>query len=176
MLSSALMVNYDYSDLDFNKVILQAFIHEIGESVIGDLTQFDISKEAKRKIEYEAVHGILSELKDGEKLEQLYLDFDERKSKEGMFTHLVDKAQCDLKSKKYDEEGCVDLNHQDGNKTMEDDLVKKLLNEYHSWSKMWMMFGLKKYEYDNNFKSLLCYAMENKILEEQVYDMSLEMR
>ena len=40
-------------------------IHELGETVIGDLTQFQISREEKERIEHEAVHKILSGLIDG---------------------------------------------------------------------------------------------------------------
>ena len=43
-----------------------------------------------------------------------------------MFAYQCDKLECDLQSKLYDEEGCVDLNKQEGNDLLENELVKKL--------------------------------------------------
>ena len=42
-------VEYQY-DIDVMKVIFMLAIHELGETVIGDLTMFQISKEEKEKI------------------------------------------------------------------------------------------------------------------------------
>lgn len=47
MLAIAMKSEYSY-DIDIMKVILMLAVHELGETVIGDLTQFDISKEEKR--------------------------------------------------------------------------------------------------------------------------------
>ena len=113
-----------------------------------------------------AVHEILCNLNDGSKLEELYLEFDERSSDEGMFTHLVDKLQCDLKCKKYDEEGCVDLDYQPGNKTLDVDIVKQLLDELHSWSKMWLRFGQIMYNYDDNIMAVSDYAFNHSFYNE----------
>jgi len=47
MLAASMLINYNYN-VDFDKVILLAAIHEIGEAKIGDLTQFDIGKQEKK--------------------------------------------------------------------------------------------------------------------------------
>ena len=64
MLAIAMKSEYSY-DIDIMKVILMLAVHELGETVIGDLTQFDISKEEKEIIEHEAVSKILSGILDG---------------------------------------------------------------------------------------------------------------
>ncbi len=51
MLAIAMKSEYSY-DIDIMKVILMLAVHELGETVIGDLTQFDISKEEKEIIEH----------------------------------------------------------------------------------------------------------------------------
>lgn len=66
-------------------------IHELGETVIGDLTQFQISRDEKEKIEHQAVHKILSELIDGKQIEELFLEFDAHESKEAQFAYQCDK-------------------------------------------------------------------------------------
>lgn len=48
MLAIAMKSEYHY-DVDIAKVILMLAIHELGETIIGDLTQFQISKDDKEK-------------------------------------------------------------------------------------------------------------------------------
>ena len=98
---------YQY-DIDLLKVILMLAVHELGETIIGDLTQFEIDDHEKKRIEREAVHKILMGLVDGSKIEQLFLEFDDHQTKEAMFAFQCDKLECDLQSKLYDEEKCVD--------------------------------------------------------------------
>lgn len=167
MLAIAMKSQYEY-DIDIMKVILMLAIHELGETVIGDLTQFQITKEEKEKLEHQAVSDILGGLIDGDKIKELFLEFDARNTKESIFAYQCDKLECDLQSKLYDEEGCVDLNDQDGNKTMDNLVVKKLLNEGNSWSEMWLKFGQKVYPYDNNFKAVSNYAIENELTNKKI--------
>lgn len=67
MLAIAMKSEYNY-DVDIEKVIYMLAIHELGETIIGDLTQFQITKEEKEKIEHEAVHSILNGLIDGKEI------------------------------------------------------------------------------------------------------------
>ena len=95
MLAIAMKSEYKY-DVDIMKVIYMLAVHELGETVIGDLTQFQISKEEKEKMEHEAVHRILNGLLDGNQIEELFLEFDEHNTKESMFAYQCDKLECDL--------------------------------------------------------------------------------
>jgi putative hydrolase of HD superfamily len=162
MLAIAMHSEYEY-DLDLSKVIFMLAIHELGEAIIGDLTLFQISKEEKMKIEHEAVHAILKKLVSGNQIEELFLEFDLHKTKEAMFAYQCDKLQCDLQSKCYDQEHSVDLENQESNKTFSDPQVQKLLQAGNSWSDMWMKFGLNRYPYDENFRAVSNYAMQNGI-------------
>lgn len=162
MLAIAMKSEYQY-DVDIMKVIFMLAIHELGETIIGDLTQFQISKDEKIKIEHDAVKEILSNLLEEKQIEELFLEFDSHKTKEAMFAYQCDKLECDLQSKLYDEEGCVDLNHQENNKTMDNKLVKQLLQEGNSWSEMWLKFGQSIYPYDDNFIAVSNYALNNNI-------------
>lgn len=162
MLVIAMHSEYQY-DLDIVKVVFMLAIHELGETVIGDLTQFQISKAEKEKLEHEAVHKILEGLLDGETIEELFLEFDSHSTKEAMFAYQCDKLECDLQCKLYDEEGAVDLSKQEGNKTMNNDAVKALLDDGASWSTMWLKFGQQTYPYDDNFRAVSNFAINNKI-------------
>ncbi len=162
MLAIAMKSEYQYN-IDIMKVIFMLAIHELGEAVIGDLTQFQISKDEKQKLEHEAVSRILNGLLDGEQIGQLFLEFDAHETKEAIFAYQCDKLECDLQCKLYDEDGCVDLNNQDGNDTMKNATVQKLLKDGSSWSSMWLQYGQYVYQYDENFKAVSDYALNNTI-------------
>ena len=84
MLAIAMKSEYEY-DIDLTKVIFMLAIHELGEIIIGDLTQFQITKDEKIKLEHKAVHDILDSLISGEEIEKLFLEFDEKKTPEANF-------------------------------------------------------------------------------------------
>lgn len=162
MLAIAMKSEYGY-DIDIMKVIYMLAIHELGETVIGDLTLFQISKEEKETIEHEAVSKILDGLLDKDYIKELFLEFDSHKTKESIFAYQCDKLECDLQSKLYDIEGCVDLNDQEGNTTINSPLVKELLDNGDGFSDMWLKFGQKKYPYDDNFRSVSSYMIGNNL-------------
>lgn len=163
MLALAMKSEYQY-DIDIMKVIFMLAVHEIGETVIGDLTRFQIGEDEKEKMEHEAVHKILGGLLDGPRIEALFLEFDAHETPEALFAYQCDKLECDLQCRLYDEEGCVDLNRQEGNATMDDPLVKELLDSGASWSEMWLKFSQRNYPYDGNFRAVSEYAMSRKLL------------
>ena len=172
-LAIAMYSNYkDDYDLDFNKVLLMLTIHETEEIFIGDLTQFEISKEEKAKMGHVAVHQIFNNILNAKDLESLVLEFDERKTNEAKFAYFCDKLECDIQSKIYDEEGCIryntdgsiDMNYQIDNPVLKSDLVNDLLNDGDSFSQMWIDFGQKRYDYDKNFLSVSNYARNNTLL------------
>ena len=162
MLAIAMKSEYKY-DIDLEKVILMLAVHELGEIIIGDLTPFQITKDNKIKIEHEAVHNILKDLLDGEIIENLFLEFDERKTPEAKFSYQCDKLECDLQAKLYKD--AVDLNNQEDNISFHDERVQNLLNEYGDWSTMWLKFYQKYGPYDENFMAVSEYAVNNDISE-----------
>lgn len=162
MLAIAMKSEYQY-DIDIMKVIFMLAIHELEEIIIGDLTQFQITKEDKIKMGHEAVNNILDGLLDKELIINLIFEFDERKTDEAIFAYYCDKLECDLQSKLYDEEGCVDLTNQEGNSTFNDYRVQQLLKDSKSWSDMWLMFGQNNYNYDKHFVDVSNYAKNNNI-------------
>lgn len=162
MLAIAMKSEYGY-DVNIMKVIYMLAIHDLGEIIIGDITQFEMSSEEKKQIEHQAVHSILGGLLDGQEIEELFLEFDERKTKEAVFAYQCDKLEGDLQTKLYGEDNLVDISNQQGNKVMENELVKKLLEEGNDWEEMWLKFGQIVYPYDDNFKAVSTYALEHKI-------------
>ena len=162
MLAIAMKSEYNY-DVDISKVILMIAIHELWETIIWDLTEFQISREEKEKIEHEAVHKILSDLVDGEDIEKIFLEFDSHKTKEANFAYQCDKLECDLQCKLYDEEWCVDLTKQKSCNAAENEKVQQLLKENKTWSDMWLQYDSENIPYDENFLAMIKYAQNHKI-------------
>ena len=161
MLAIAMFSEYEY-DIDIFKVIYMLAIHELGETIIGDLTPFEITKSEKIEIEHKAVHNILSKLLKSQEIEDLFLEFDAKETKESIFANQCDRLECDLQCKLYDEERCVDLNNQANNVSIKNPEVQELLKN-NSWSEVWLKFWQKHCNYDKNFMSVSCYALENDI-------------
>ena len=162
MLAIAIKHEYNY-DVDLLKVIFMLAIHESEEIFIGDLTQFDISREEKLDIGHKAIHNIFENILDGYLIEEVITEFDEMKTKESIFAYQCDKLECDLQAKVYDEEGCVNLDKT--NIIIKDETVNSLLNSGLSFGQMWLEFGLQTYPYDENFKKISNFAKKNKILK-----------
>lgn len=156
------MQNVYYYNVDLFKVIMMLAVHELEETVIGDLTQFDISKEEKKKIGEKAVEDIFDVFELKQSIKDLILEFDERKTDEAKFAYMCDKLECDIQCKLYDEENCVDV-EDPRHKVLGNERVKNLLKEGKNWSEMWMSFGREHYPYDKNFRSISEYAEKNNI-------------
>ena len=147
-LAIAMWSQYEY-DIDFKKVIFMLAVHELEEIIIGDLTQFDISREEKMKKGIVAVDKILEGMLKKNEIRALIVEFDERKTKESLFAFQCDKLECDIQCKLYDES------------------VQNHMKSGKSWSSMWLEFGRERYNYDSNFSEVSFYVENNIIGSEK---------
>ena len=163
MLAIAMWSEYKY-DIDIKKVVTMLAVHEMEETIIGDITMFQKTREEKLKVGHEAVVSIFKKLSNAEDIKNLIFEFDERKTAEAKFAYFCDKLECDIQAKLYDEQKCVDLKSQENNKTAKNENVKNLLDDGMTWSEMWMTLGEQRYNYDENFHNVLQCAKNNKML------------
>lgn len=88
------------------KVLEMLLMHEIGETIIGDISMIEEDYQEKKKREKEAVRKQLECL--GEELAEYYFslwqEFEERKTRDAELAYFIDKLDAVLKSKQYDEE------------------------------------------------------------------------
>ena len=164
MLAIAMYSEFEYR-LDISKVLTMLAVHELEETVIGDLTLFEIDKKSKNELGHEAVKKILSNLVKGEKIDKLIIEFDERKSPESQFAFFCDKLEGDLQCKLYDEQNCVNLKTSFNKYTKDNLKVKEAFEKEKSWSGAWLYFGQERYKYDENFLKVSNYAKNNNILK-----------
>lgn len=161
-LAIAMASQYEY-DIDLYKVIFMLSVHELEEILIGDLTEWDVNKEDKMNQGHKAISTILSGLLSGKQIEELILEFGERKAKEALFAYHCDKLECCIQCKLYDEEGCVDLNNQEGNNIYNTTVIQELLDREKTWSRMWLEYDRSKFVKDANFEEVLDYVKNNSI-------------
>ena len=165
MLALAMYSEYKY-ELDIKKVIFMLAIHELEETIIGDLTFKQISSEDKKIIGHEAVEKILSGLLSGEEIKEIIYEFDEGITEEAKFAYHCDKLECDLQCKLYDEAGCVRYEDQMHSDNHREDIMEALRTGTSTWSYHWLSYDRPKYLDDDNFLSVLDYAIDNKISKE----------
>jgi putative hydrolase of HD superfamily len=107
---SAAIISMIYSDLhgfDTEKIIKMALLHDLSESIIGDLTPNEISKKSKQKKEDLAMKQILNELpeKISEPYYKIWNDYQESTSKEAKLLHEIDKLEMAFQAKYYQDNG-----------------------------------------------------------------------
>lgn len=88
-------------DLDIEKCMKLALIHELGEIYAGDFTPNQIKKEEKHKLEEKAVDTLLEVIEFDNDFKELWLEYENTKSKEADFIKQVDKLECILQSGSY---------------------------------------------------------------------------
>ena len=103
-------------------------LHETEEIKIGDLTEWDISKEEKEVKGKMAVNELLSELEGKEELLSLIDEFNDKKTIESSYANLIDKLEYDMQVKVYELEGRYDFEHYPDNVVTRSKRVQDIIN------------------------------------------------
>ncbi len=101
------MIFSDIYNLDTEKMIKMALLHDLAESVTGDFMPEEISKENKRTVENQTMEEILSKLPPdlAKKYNLLWVEYVESKSRESILLHEIDKFEMAIQATKYFGEG-----------------------------------------------------------------------
>lgn len=94
--------------LDMEKVLKTAIIHDLGESLIGDITPKE-NVQDKSFQEASALKMIVDSFSDRDELLELWKDFEYKRTPEGRFVKNLDKLEMALQAKFYQEETGIDL-------------------------------------------------------------------
>jgi len=89
------------------KILKMALLHDIAESITGDFTPEDISKENKKIVENEAMEEILAKLpsKLGDEYKKIWIEYVQVNSKEASLMHEIDRLEMAIQAVKYSSEG-----------------------------------------------------------------------
>lgn len=168
MLLFALNSEFDLK-IDFEKTLKMLVIHEIGETVIGDITPYDgISKEDKYNMEHDAIKSILKDLELSDEYYNYLYEFDAHKSKESQIAYYIDKIEADIQCKVYQDNGYqreLDEIHS----TLEENERIKELQQNGAKTAFDIWYNVDKDIYINSelFKELLDYIRDNNLKNNQ---------
>lgn len=98
-------LNFD-RNIEIDKIIKLLAIHEVGETLIGDITPFDgITPKQKKEMEHKAMIEVVGNLTDKKRLIEMLFDFDNQFTNESRFAYYCDKIEANLQSKLYQDSG-----------------------------------------------------------------------
>ena len=105
LLSNVLIRKLNLS-LDIQKVTEMLMIHDLGEVIIGDISEVEANKDLKKAREKEAVENLLSTLEPtlGAYYLSLWKEMSEVQTEEAVFANLIDKIDAVLKAGIYEEQ------------------------------------------------------------------------
>lgn len=101
------MIFSDLENQDTEKILKMILLHDLAESVIGDMTPDQISKEEKTTIENKTMKNILEYLPPSIQKQYNFLweEYQSNNSKEAKIVHQLDKLEMALQAKIYFNEG-----------------------------------------------------------------------
>lgn len=114
-LANAIMNKFNIPGINLLRVMEMLLIHEIGETIIGDISTIESDYEEKKKAEEQAVIERLSCL--GEPLAShyfgLWYEFTHQTTRDGQFAYFIDRIDPNIKAKAYDQQLGVDIYFKD---------------------------------------------------------------
>jgi putative hydrolases of HD superfamily len=101
------MIFSDLENCNTEKILKMILLHDLAESIIGDLTTKQIAKEQKTIVENSTMKKILNNLPISLKKQYLILwnEYQANNSKEANIIHQLDKIEMALQAKIYSTEG-----------------------------------------------------------------------
>lgn len=101
------MVFSDLENYDSEKILKIILLHDLAESVTGDILPEKISRENKRKLEDTAIKNILSNLPSSLQKQyiDLWIEYQSNNSNEAKIVHQIDKLEMVLQAKIYSDDG-----------------------------------------------------------------------
>jgi putative hydrolase of HD superfamily len=104
------LVDAHYPDLDRDKVLRMALLHDFGEIYAGDLTPADaVPPEEKHRREADAVAKVLGKLPKGAEYVALWQEYEARATPEAQLVWQVDRLEMGLQASVYERQGPADL-------------------------------------------------------------------
>ena len=101
------MIVSELHDFNTNKIVKMALLHDLAESIVGDYTPGEISKQKKIELENDAMKKILEKLPHEliKNYQDVWNEFLVGESEESIFVHEMDKLEMIFQAKQYLDEG-----------------------------------------------------------------------
>jgi len=128
------MILSELNHLDSNKTIKMSLLHDLAESVTGDITPNNMPKAEKIMLENDAMNKILKKLPDNiqKKYQNIWNEYQDNQTKEAQLVHDLDKLEMALQAKLYSKDMSFETLKQFLNSAMsgvDNSEIKKILAE-----------------------------------------------
>jgi putative hydrolase of HD superfamily len=99
----------DLRRFDTHKILKMVLLHDLAESITGDLMPEEISKKDKAELETQTISDIFAKLPTNlaDDYSKIWHEYQEGKSKESDLVHEVDRLEMALQARKYRLEGAL---------------------------------------------------------------------
>lgn len=105
-----LLADAHFPDLDRDKLLRMALLHELGEIYAGDLTPADrVPVDEKHRREADSVSRVLGGVPEGQKYLESWREYAEGESAEARFVREVDRLEMGLQALVYERQGFAEL-------------------------------------------------------------------
>jgi putative hydrolases of HD superfamily len=96
-------------ELDVDKLVRMALLHDLGEVYAGDIIPSDgVSEADKHQLETQAVRQVLYRLADGQSLIDLWDEFEAGESPEARYLRQLDRLEMGLQAAVYARQGLIE--------------------------------------------------------------------
>ena len=164
----ALAINSEFNlGLDIAKVALMLAIHELSETILGDVSVANqkMSGAEKRMAEMKAIETILAPLNNSQMIKDVFIEFEKRETREAKFAYFCDKLECSIQCKFYEETGCTDFDKQREGVFAE--LIRQSKeNGCKTFAKAWIEYDKNNFdfaEFNQLFANIADYVADNDI-------------
>jgi len=101
------MILSDLKKLYTKKILKMSLLHDLAESITGDLMPEEISKKDKTELENQTISDIFVKLPKNlaEDYTKIWHEYQKGESKEAELVHEVDRLEMALQARKYRSEG-----------------------------------------------------------------------
>jgi putative hydrolase of HD superfamily len=162
----AFAVNSEFElGIDIEKVALMLAMHELGETVVGDLDVIagDATREEKNKLETDAVAEILKPLNDKGRVLKLFEEFEAGETAEAKFARQIDVLEACFQTKYYEENGCTDFVTPRKGKIIEKIRRDSITRGYTTMAKAWIEYDKREGCFDDVFTSIVDYVAGRRV-------------
>jgi putative hydrolase of HD superfamily len=102
------------SQLDRDRCIALALVHDLAESVVGDITPHDGVEAAEKHAREERAMRELADTLGDDQILQLWLEFEDAQTPEAQFVRDLDVVEMALQAKAYERAGALTADRADG--------------------------------------------------------------
>jgi len=109
----AMVASKSMPELDQNKCVKLALIHDLAEAIVGDITPHDpVTKEEKQKLESDAmvkIRDMLGDALGGEEIQELWHEYEDGLTSESKLLKDLDKLEMIMQAGEYEKAQGKDL-------------------------------------------------------------------